>query len=1262
MEKHSDIHSIQFDTHLPIHQWCDEIVQSIRENPVTIVAGDTGSGKSTQLPLLCLQAGRGRTGRIGCTQPRRIAATSLARFVGTRIDRDAVGFKVRFHDQAGPNTTLKFLTDGMLLAEISGDPGLNQYDTIIIDEAHERTINIDFLLGYFRTLLPRRPEFRLVITSATIDTRLFSRSFHRAPIITVSGRLYPIEIHYRPALELWQGERIDGYTEAVVSAVQSIVDTKEDGDILVFLPTVDDIDEVCGRLRAIAGEESLAVYPLHSRLPLDRQDRIFAATGSRKVVVSTNIAETSLTVPNIRFVIDSGLARRLRFDPSAGISRMPVDRISKASAGQRAGRCGRVRNGLCIRLYSEQDFDTRPEYTIAELRRANLAGVLLRMADLGLGRPETFPFIQRPSHAALSAGYRKLKELGAMSNKGRLTSIGRRMARFPLDPPIARMLLAAQEFGAVHEIAVIAAALSAQDPRENAAESSWQSRKTVEPRYQSDFMTFLALWKDAEAWNAFASRGALRKYSRKNGLSVVRMREWHDTYLQIAKVCRRLHLWPKQKRPASVDAIHLSLLSGLIGNIAHRVSKGEYAGIGKQRIHIHPSSVLFHRGPRWVLFHEIVETKKVYGRTAARIDPRWIETLFRPLCRYTWDSPVYDAERGIVTACEQVTLHGLPLITNRRVDLGTKDPETAHRVFVREALMHGLLGERHEFLEYNRDIRACIDRARCKLRDSTLPDDTELLYRWYSERVPEVTNRNGLIDSIRKAGSDEFLRVSKADISFLADARLTHFPDAVPIAGAVADVTYRFAPDTDDDGIEIEVTGEIADSVPRHYWEWAFPVLYRPRVEWFVNRLQGELYANGIGRDRAIDLILRNLEHGYLPKEDNRQSAPGESFPLGTGGFFAALTRVAFEQCGLEDVAVRVGAEEFPEWMWVRVSILPASNGVKKTYRPPIDPLPPSIGGLSKRANRMALFCTWEKADFHSWDGLTIPGPRAVGSPEQSPACVGIPALCIENDSVALRTFWTTHAAEREHRRATEWLIETMLAEELAWAEKEMGLSQEAIKLWDGKKTPEQLEQWFERFRHRFIIQSQESLPWTSEDFDRRHREAKQRIDSARDQGEELLLETGRRYHECSALLRKKSKKFRGDYFESILRELTGALEEYVGAFFDAGTSMGYIQRIPQFLDAFSCRIEAACLKPVEYRRKTRRIKAIEDDINGLLRNEKGGPSQSGQRFDELILALEEGMMVLFAPQSSSSRSLPLEQRIQTRIVELRSKQWYGTY
>ncbi|MYF16972.1 MAG: ATP-dependent RNA helicase HrpA, partial [Gemmatimonadetes bacterium] len=652
---------------LPIAARKDEIVRAIREHPVVIVAGETGSGKTTQLPKMCLEAGRGVAAKIACTQPRRVAALSVSRRIAEELNvawGAEVGCKIRFKDETAPETRIKMMTDGMLLAEIQGDPNLYEYDTIIIDEAHERSLNIDFLLGYLRLLQKRRPELRIVITSATIDTEAFSKAFDNAPIIEVSGRMYPVDVQYLPIEDL-AGET---YIDAAVTAVDMVVDAGR-GDILVFMPTEKDIHETRRRLEG-RHFRFTEILPLFGRLTAGDQQKVFYTQRYRRIVVATNIAETSITIPGIRYVIDTGLARISRHNPRNQTHRLPVEEISQSSARQRAGRCGRVQNGVCIRLYDEKSFLARPEYTQPEIQRSDLAEVILRMIALRLGDVETFPFIDPPRSQAIQGGFNVLRALDAIDDRKRLTPLGRDMARLPLAPTVSRMILQAQKERALREVLVIASAISIQDPRvrplEQEKAADQEHKRFVDG--ESDFIALLNIWKAYhDTFEKLRTQSQMRRFCKQHFLSFNRMREWRDIYMQIRHTLREMGAFRMNRDDAGYDAIHRSVVSGLLGNVAQKKEGNMYRAARGRDVMLFPGSGLFQRReggeddkkstPGWVVAAEVVETSRLFARTVARIQPSWLAELGGHLCRASYKEPFYSMRSGRVLATETLTLH-----------------------------------------------------------------------------------------------------------------------------------------------------------------------------------------------------------------------------------------------------------------------------------------------------------------------------------------------------------------------------------------------------------------------------------------------------------------------------------------------------------------------------------------------------------------------------------------------------------------------------
>jgi len=792
---------IDFPPELPISARAEEIVEAIQRHPVLILAGETGSGKTTQLPKLCLAAGRGKLGRIACTQPRRVAALSVSRRVAEELrvtwGRE-VGCKIRFNDQTSAATLIKFLTDGMLLAEVQGDPLLREYDTVIIDEAHERSLNIDFLIGHLRNLRAQRPDLKIILTSATIDTGLFSAAFDDAPVISVSGRTYPVEVIYSPLDGLGrdyaegdenedrsdpaatQSARAEAlhYIDGAVEAVERILAGSHSGDILVFMPSERDIRETCDLL-AGSLRNRCELIPLFGRLSASEQQRVFAPSQSRKIVVATNIAETSLTLPGIRFVVDTGLARLSRYSPQTRTRRLPIEPISQSSADQRKGRSGRVAEGLCIRLYSEKDFLERPRFTQPEIQRANLADVILRMLASGLGDIESFPFINRPSTQAIRSGYALLEELGAIEQGSArtLTPIGRELARLPVDPTIGRMILQARREKALREVLVIAAALSIQDPRERPLDKQAQA-DAAHRRFlhsDSDFLTLLNIWAAYHDQFESLSQSRLRKFCREHFLSYPRMREWRDIHAQL---CEAIGDREKRASPLSsafsglkvedakttawgtspYRAIHRAILAGLLGNIAEWQEKDRvYKAQRDRRLSLFPGSVLFQRdtrktkelsadgrptgarqkkgtSPPWVMAGEIVETSRLYARTCARIDPQWAIELGAHLIKFSYSEPFWDEAKGRVMVNQRARLHGLELQV-RAVSYGRIDPRGATEIFIREGLVNDTITWPFDFLAHNRNIRAEVESLFARTRDSRFLNIDEALYRFYASQL-----------------------------------------------------------------------------------------------------------------------------------------------------------------------------------------------------------------------------------------------------------------------------------------------------------------------------------------------------------------------------------------------------------------------------------------------------------------------------------------------------------------------------------------------
>ncbi len=878
-------YTLFFDDTLPINQRRQEIAATIRDHPVTILCGETGSGKTTQLPKICLSLGRGEERMIGHTQPRRIAARAVANRIAEELETtlgSVVGYKIRFSNRSHKQSRIKLMTDGILLAEIQSDPLLRHYDTLIIDEAHERSLNIDFLLGYLKQLLPRRPDLKLIITSATIDPERFSRHFNDAPILNVSGRTWPVEVRYRPIEEEESEEKSGGRSrrqeqsrplqQAVLAAVEEL-GREGQGDILIFFSGEREINEMRDHLQG-AGLRQTEVLPLYSRLSSKEQNRIFASHPGRRIILATNVAETSLTVPGIRYVIDIGTARISRYSHRTGIQRLPIEPISQAAANQRKGRCGRVANGICIRLYSEEAFNSRPLFTDPEILRTHLAPVILQMSHLGLGRPESFPFIDPPDLSLIRDGLRTLRELGALKRPEEgLTALGRKLARFPLDPQIARMLLAAEREGSLQEIQIIAAALSIQDPRERPQ----QARQQADQRHQpftdesSDFLFFLNLWNFYQEQRTALSGNQLRKLCKNHFLSWMRMREWQEVHSQLQQVCRELKL-QENDQPADYGMIHRALLAGLLSHIATASSeKHRYDGARGVQLRIWPGSTQFKGNPKWIVAAEKVETTQLYARTIARIEPLWLERVGSHLLKRSYAEPHWEKRRGQVAAYETVTLYGLPIISRRKTNYGPIDPKESRTLFIRSGLVEGEVRTAGGFLRHNRREIEKIESLEAKSRRRDILADDETLFQFYDQHIPQRIYSTPAFEKWRKKVEQEnprllYLsaeRLMQHDAESVQDPHL--FPDQITLGRTRLPLSYLFEPGSDEDGVTLKLPQELLPQLDPEPFEWLVPGLFRERLIAMLRALPKRWRRNFVPVPEFADALLPTLDPGRGP-------------------------------------------------------------------------------------------------------------------------------------------------------------------------------------------------------------------------------------------------------------------------------------------------------------------------------------------------------------------------------------------------------------
>ena len=1021
------------DETLPIAAHADEIVGLIRAHQVVVIAGETGSGKTTQLPKLCLLAGRGAAGVVGCTQPRRIAARSVARRVAEELQvplGGTVGFQVRFNDAVSEQTAVKFMTDGILLAEIQADRWLSKYDTLIIDEAHERSLNIDFLLGYLKQLLPRRPDLKLVVTSATIDTARFAAHFGGAPVVSVEGRGYPVEMRYRP-LE-GEGEEDGGQrtiADGIVAACDEIMRDKGIGDTLVFLPGEREIREVHQALERRKYRHT-EILPLYARLSAKDQDRVFHPGSQRRIVLATNVAETSLTVPRIHYVVDPGVARVKRYSPRQKLDRLHIEAVSQASANQRAGRCGRIAPGTCFRLYSEADFASRPEFTDPEIRRAALAGVILRMLALGLGNIEDFPFLEPPDPRAVADGWQQLNELGAVDAHRKLTAIGRTMAKLPVDVKLARMLVAAHAHGVLREMLVIASFLGIQDPRERPADAR-AAADAAHAQFadaKSEFIGILKLWAGYRTAHEELTQSQLRKWADKHFLGFLRLREWWELHRQLKLQCEEL--WPdrgsesgsgslsaeSEPDPLSYAALHRALIAGLPTQLGHRGDKGLYDGPRGRKFQLFPGSKLASKPPPWLLSATLLDTEKVWAITNAAIEPDWAIAELPHLLARRHHDPHWSRAQGRVLGSEQISLFGLVLAPKKPVHYGALFPEESRVIFVREALLTGEINTRSAFLARNLRTLELAQQEEAKQRRVGLVVDEDWQARWYLDRLPpHVHNAQALDAWFGKLSKDEkaALEWSRDDLLVADQADAARFPAYIALGDARLAVQYRFEPGAPDDGMTV--------AVPLHLLN----ALDAARLSWL---------APGFVEDKATALIRS------LPKALRRNFVPAPDFARAFAEAFAqpdadsiegALARFLKKLSGVAVAASDFDAAVIEPHLRANLRLLDGKAVLAESRD--LDDLRARFGERAARAFARHAAQGMAQAGLTAFPDTPIPVsvPGAGGVP-------AYPALQDDGDSVSLALHAQREEAEHRHPQGVRRLLAIALADKLKQARKQL--------------------------------------------------------------------------------------------------------------------------------------------------------------------------------------------------------------------------------
>ena len=1042
----------EFDDALPIAERRHEIAELIRKHQVVILCGETGSGKTTQLPKICLELGRGMNGMIGCTQPRRIAARSLATRLAQELKQSgahAVGYKIRFNDRTDENTFVKVMTDGILLAETHSDHALRHYDTLIIDEAHERSLNIDFLLGYVKQLLPRRPDLKVIITSATIDPARFSQHFDGAPIIEVSGRTYPVEVRYRPEHFLDEAEDAVDIEDAVVRAVDELLHESQNGDVLVFLPGEREIRDCAEALRKHtvnapgAGVRAhLEILPLYSRLTNAEQDRVFQLSGQRRIVLATNVAETSLTVPGIRYVIDAGVARINRYSPRSKINLLQIEPISQASAKQRAGRCGRVAEGIAIRLYSEEDHDGRPAFTTPEILRTSLAAVILRMKALNLGDIADFPFIEPPSARMIEDGYRQLFELGAVDAEKALTPLGSTLAKFPVDPALARMLVAAEKEASLTEVLIIASALSVQDPRnrphDKQQEAAVAHEKFAHP--QSEFMAFVNMWTFYE--EQLKHKKSNRKFDQmliETFLSPLRMREWRDVHSQLSEMvtAQGMHLNPT---PARYENVHRAMLTGLLANVGTKGLEGDhYLGTRGIKFQL-PRAMQQHAAQKatrmkWLMAAELTETTRVYARTVASIEPEWIESLGSHLVTRTWFEPHWERKSGQVTAFEQVSLYGLVVNPRKRVHYGAINPVEAREIFIRQGLVAGEVDTQGKFLRNNLRHVKEIEDIEAKARRQDVLIDDEDMFALYDALVPaDIVNMAGF-ERWRKDAEKAnplALEFSREQLMRRAATEITYdlFPKSLKTRGATYPLTYRFEPTHPMDGVTITLPVAVLNQVPAARFEWLVVGMLREKVAALIKTLPQRLRSPLVP---VPDTVSEFIEH--LMKMDGMRDLAAAEAPL-TDAITSFLKRAK----SIEPPKDAWDLTRLTPHLLMNFRIVDA-DGKELAMSRDFAALKAQFADASRTVFSTLHSNRMERDDLTRWPADLAELPPTINFEKSGIRYDGYPAMSDGGSSVAIRIMDEPLLALHNHRRGLTRLFMLELAEQAKFADRAIKVS-----------------------------------------------------------------------------------------------------------------------------------------------------------------------------------------------------------------------------
>lgn len=1193
-----------------------------------VLCGETGSGKTTQLPKICLQAGRGTRGKIGHTQPRRIAARSLAARIAEELAGELgqqVGYKVRFHDRVQDSSYVKVMTDGILLAEIQSDPELREYDTLIIDEAHERSLNIDFILGYLRLLLPRRPDLKIIITSATIDPDRFSRHFNHAPVIEVSGRTFPVEMRYRPLRGEDEDQKDRDRGKAILDAVDELA-AEGPGDVLVFLAGERAIRETSELLRKHHPAHT-EILPLYARLSALQQGQVFRNHKRRRIVLATNVAETSLTVPGIHYVVDTGLARISRYSYRTRVQRLPIETVSQASANQRAGRCGRVAAGVCIRLYSEEDYLGSPEFTVPEVQRTNLAAVILQMASLGLGKVEDFPFVDQPDSRVIQDGYRSLHALGAVDDQQQLTPPGKRLARLPLDPGIGRMILAACDFHCLREVMVIAAALSVADPRERPLDHTQAAdRKHAEFRHEkSDFMASLNLWKAWLEQKRHLSQNKLRKWCREHFLSYMRMREWQEIHQQLAGIVSDMHL---QLNDADADyrSIHSALITGLPGHIAFHLEGREYLGARNLKLMLFPGSGLKKARPKWLVAAELVETGQRYLRTVAAIEPEWVEGLAKHLLKRSYSEPHWEKRQARVAAYERVTLYGLPLVARRKVNYGPIDREVSRSLFVRHALVRGEFHTRHAFALHNHRLLEELDQLETKSRRRDVLVDEEELYGFFDQHIPEDVVDGPCFErwwKKAKINNEKLLYLDRQQIMHHAAEDVTgqQFPDELQIRSLRLAASYHFSPGHQRDGLCVRIPLAALNQLQPEDFEWLVPGLLKEKLILLIKSLPKQLRRNFVPVPRFAEACMQAMASGQ-----------GDLLPALSG----QLQRIS----GISIPADSWRPELLPDHLFTSFELVDSTGKQLASGNSLVD-LQQQFGAQAKDGFSQVKDSRFEKTDRRDWDFGML--PDFVELNNNGLELRAYPALVKVGDRVDLRLFDRREEAIEAHQQGLVSLFRVRagrLVREIGRAAPEMQKQQ----MWyasigSGAQLLADLEQAV--LQSVFVKGADIREP---DEFQQRFSEGqKQLLVQAGEMGR-WSLESLQAFHELKRVLGKNVPPA----FLVAVAEIRQQIEKLVYTGFLSNTPVQWLPHISRYLRAAARRLDKLPENPARDRKQAGTIRTFEERYQqGIKQN------PDNRRLLEFRWYIEELRVSLFAQELGTSLKVSPE-RLERYWSELR--------